>query len=107
MPDLSVKYGDAKTLVFDLDRNLTGVASVTVHIAETIGGVLAVSRAGVITDVTSGIVQFSLLVGDYGVGKLEAGKLYYVEVETLPGPLTHPDIHGKPYLVLSVLQALG
>lgn len=107
MPDLSVKYGDTKTLVFDLDRNLTGVASATVHIAETIGGTLAVSRAAAITDVTNGIVQLPLIVGDYGTGKLEANKLYYVEVETLPGPLTHPDVHAKPFLVMSVLQALA
>lgn len=107
MPDVAVKRGDAKTLVFNLGRNLTGVASATVRIAETIGGVLAVNRAGVITDVPNGIVQLGLLTSDYGVGKLEAGKQYYIEVETLPGPLTHPDIAGKPYLIMVVLPDLG
>lgn len=107
MPDVSVKRGDAKTLVFNLGRNLAGVASATVRIAETIGGVLAVNRAGTITDVPNGVVQLGLLTSDYGVGKLEAGKQYYVEVETLPGPLTHPDVASKPYLIMQVLADLG
>jgi hypothetical protein len=107
MPDVAVKRGDAKTLVFDLGRDLAGVASATVRIAETIGGALAVSRAGVISDVPNGIVQLGLLTSDYAVGKLEAGKQYYMEVETLPGPLTHPDIAGQPYLILVVLADLG
>lgn len=107
MTDVAVKRGDAKTLVFNLGRNLAGVASATVRIAETIGGALAVNRAGVITDVPNGVVQLGLLVSDYGVGKLEAGKQYYVEVETLPGPLTHPDVASKPYLIMQVLADLG
>lgn len=107
MPDLAVKYGDAKTLVFDLDRNLTAVASARVRIAETIGGALAVDRDGSITDIPNGIVQLGLLTTDYGTNKLEAGKLYYIEVETLPGPLTHPDVYSKPYLIMQVLAQLG
>lgn len=107
MPDLSVKYGDTKTLVFNLGRDLTAVASATVHIAETIGGALAVNRAGSITDIPNGVVQLPLLAGDYGTNKLEAGKQYYVEVETLPGPLTHPDAYDKPYLIMVVLPQLA
>ena len=108
MPDVAVKRGDTKTLVFDLDRNLAGVASARVRIAETIGGALAVDRDGTITDVPNGIVQLGLLTSDYGAApKLQAGKQYYVEVETLPGPLTHPDVASKPYLIMVVLADLG
>jgi hypothetical protein len=47
-----------------------------------------------------------LATSDYGTtsAKLQAGKRYLVEIETSPGPLTHPD---TTYEILRVLQDLG
>lgn len=101
-----VKRGDAKTLRWNLGRDLTLVSTARVIIAPSPGATAAVDRNGVIdSPATAGIVSLGLVVGDYGVGKLEAGREYFVEIETLPGPLTHPDEAG--YERLHVLQDLG
>lgn len=105
MPD-SVKRGDAKTLKWKLGRDLTGAAA-RVIIASKAGAVPAVDRNGTITDAPGGIVSLALTAADYGVGKLEAGNVYLVEVETTPGPLTHPDGTSEPYETLTVLADLG
>lgn len=100
-----VKRGDAKTLRWQLGRDLTAVSTTRVIIAPQPGGTAAVDRAGTIdTPATAGIVSLTLAVGDYGAGKLIAGNEYFVEIETTPGPLTHPD---TGYEKLRVIQDLG
>jgi len=99
-----VKRGDAKTLRWDLGRDLTGI-SARVIVAPSPGATPAVDRSGVVdSPATAGIVSLTLATSDYGAGKLEAGRDYYVEIETSPGPLTHPDIGHE---TLRVLQDLG
>lgn len=101
-----VKRGDTKTLRWSLGRDLTGV-TVTVKMARTIGGTLAINRAGVVdAPATAGIVSLALLTTDYAAGKLEAGNVYLVEIETSPGPLTHPD-DDNAYETLLVRPDLG
>lgn len=103
-----VKRGDLKTLKWNLGRDLTGVTSARVIIATKAGAVPAVDRNGVVVSpATDGIVSLALTAADYGVGKLEAGNVYLVEVETTPGPLTHPDGTSQPYETLTVLADLG
>lgn len=100
-----VKRGDAKTLRWDLGRDLTAVSTARVIIAPEPGGTAAVDRNGAIdSPATAGIVSLTLAAGDYGAGKLVAGNEYVVEIETSPGPLTHPD---TGYEKLRVLQDLG
>ena len=102
MPD-SVKEGDAKTLRWNLGRDLTGVTEARVIIAVQPGVAPAVDRAGVIESPTAnGIVHLALTTDDYGTGKLQPG-VYYVEVETSPGPLTHPDDGYETLTVISDL----
>lgn len=100
-----VKRGDAKTLRWNLGRDLTGVSTARVVMAASVGATPVLDRNGVVdSPATAGIVSLTLVAGDYGAGKLEAGKSYRVEIETLPGPLTHPD---TTYETLVVLQDLG
>lgn len=101
-----VKRGDAKTLRWDLGRDLTAVSTARVIIAPQVGGTAAVDRNGVIdAPPTLGTVSLTLAAGDYGVGKLVARiDPYLVEIETSPGPLTHPDTSRQ---LLYVLQDLG
>jgi len=100
-----VKRGDAKTLRWNLDRDLTAVSTARVIISPSPGATPAVDRVGVIdSPATAGIVSLGLVAGDYAVNKLEAGNDYLVEIETSPGPLTHPD---TTYETLRVLQDLG
>lgn len=110
MTELSVKEGDSKRLVFDLDRDLTGVTAARVVIASEPGATPAVDRSGVIeTPVTGGLVSLTLAPADYGVGKLEAGKYYKLEIETTSpsGTLTHPDDFRTPFLVIHVVADLA
>jgi hypothetical protein len=108
----SVKRGDTKTLRWNLGRDLTGVSTARVIIKANPAATAAVDRAGVIdTPVTAGIVSLALVAGDYGPGKLEvtntpALPYYLVEIETTPGPLTHPD-DAHVYERLYVLQDLA
>jgi hypothetical protein len=102
----TVKRGDAKTLRWNLGRDLTAVSIARVIIAPSPGATPAVDRNGVIdAPPTAGIVSLALAAGDYAANKLVAGKDYYVEIETSPGPLTHPDT--GLYERLSVVQDLG
>lgn len=104
----SVKRGDTKTLKWDLGRDLTGVTTARVIISKAAGVTPAVDRSGVIVSpATGGIVTLALAAADYGAGKLEAGNVYLVEIETSPGPLTHPDGGAAPYATLTVLADLG
>lgn len=106
--DVSVKRGDAKLLRFELGRNLTGVSSVTLLLAERkTNGALLITRAGSIETAATGVVTFQLATDDYGTGKLVAGQSYRGEVETQPGPLTHPDGGQFPYINLAVLADLN
>jgi hypothetical protein len=101
----TVKRGDAKTLRWDLGRDLTGVSTARVIISPRIGATPAVDRDGVIdSPATAGIVSLALLVTDYGSTKLQAGQSYLVEIETMPGPLTHPEVD---YERLEVVADLG
>lgn len=104
---LSVKRGDAKVLRIGLQRDLTGVSSVRLFVAEKPGQTLVLDRAGVVVDEASGEVTFTLTADDYGEGKLEAGGAYIGEVQTLPGPLTHPDSATAPYIELDVVADLA
>lgn len=103
----SVKRGDTKTLKWDLGRDLSAVTAARVIIAAKVGSASVLDRNGVITDAVNGLVELALTVDDFGVGKLEAGTTYLVEIETQPGPLTHPDDVAKPYETLRVLADLG
>jgi hypothetical protein len=84
---------------------LTAVSTARVIVAETPGGTPVIDRNGVIdTPASAGIVSLTLATSDYGAAKLQVGPLYFVEIETSPGPLTHPD---GDYETLRVLQDLG
>lgn len=102
-----VKRGDLKTLRWNLGRDLTGVTTARVIIAAKAGDTPVVDRNGVIDDIPTGIVSLALTAADWGVGKLEAGNTYQVEIETSPGPLTHPDDPSRPYEQLHVIADLG
>lgn len=102
----TVKRGDAKTLRWDLGRDLTAVVTARVIVSESPGATPVVDRNGTIdSPATAGIVSLTLAAGDYAANKLVAGHDYYVEIETTPGPLTHPDT--GLYERLSVVQDLG
>ena len=104
MPD-SVKRGDAKTLTWNLGRDLTGVSDARVIISLSPGSTPAVDRNGVIdAPPTAGTVSLTLAPSDYAANKLVAGRKYLVEIETLPGPLTHPE---NGYETLEVTADLG
>lgn len=102
----TVKRGDAKTLRWDLGRDLTAVSTARVIISGDEGGTPVVDRNGTIdSPPTAGIVSLTLVAGDYGAGKLVVRtRPYLVEVETAPGPLTHPD---SGHELLYVAQDLG
>jgi len=100
-----VKRGDAKTIRWTLGRDLTGVSTARVIVATEPGATPVLDRTGVIdAPATAGIVSLTLATSDYGVGKLEATTTYLVEIETSPGPLTHPD---TTYETLTVIPDLG
>jgi hypothetical protein len=101
-----VKRGDTKTLRWNLGRDLTAVVTARVIIAPEPGATPVLDRAGNIeAPATAGIVALTLDVADYAPTKLVAGTQYLVEIETSPGPLTHPDSDG--YETLHVVQDLG
>ena len=102
----TVKRGDAKTLRWDLGRDLTAVVTARVLISADEGATPIVDRNGTIdAPPTAGIVSLALVAGDYGAGKLVARtNPYFVEVETAPGPLSHPD---NGHELLYVRQDLG
>jgi hypothetical protein len=104
----SVKRGDTKTLRWNLARDLTTVAAARVIIKPNAGAAAAIDRNGTIdAPVTAGIVSLVLATGDFAAGKLEVrDDPYLVEIETTPGPLTHPD-DGRKYELLYVWQDLG
>lgn len=100
-----VKRGDGKTLRWDLGRDLSAVTEARVIIARRAGQTPVVDRPGVIeSPAADGVVSLTLAPDDYGDGLLEAGRTYVVEVETEPGPLTHPD---SGYEKLKVVADLG
>jgi hypothetical protein len=101
----TVKRGDGKTLRWNLSRDLSGVSSARVIICRSVGASPVVDRAGnVDSPATAGVVSLALTPADYGTGLLEVGNVYLVEVETLPGPLTHPE---EGYGILRVVSDLG
>jgi len=104
----SVKRGDIKTLRWNLGRDLTGVSTARVLIKAHPTATAAIERNGTIdTPITAGIVSLALQAGDYAAGKLTPrSQPYLVEVETSPGPLTHPD-DDHQYERLYVTQDLG
>jgi hypothetical protein len=105
----TIKEGDARTLRWDLGRDLTGVTAARVIISVRAGDTPAIDRDGTIDDPpTTGIVSLTLGPDDYSTTKLSVhGRdhmTYQVEIETQPGPLTHPD---NGYETLTVLADLG
>jgi hypothetical protein len=87
-----VKRGDTKTLRWNLGRDLSGVTTAKVIIKSDPVASPAVERNGTIDDASGGIVSLPLATTDYGSGKLYVRPdPFLVEVETQPGPLTHPD----------------
>lgn len=104
----SVKRGDTKTLRWNLGRDLTGVSTARVVIKPHPTATAAIDRNGTIdTPVTAGIVSLPLLTTDYSPTKLyPRSQPFLVEIETMPGPLTHPD-EAHQHEHLYVLQDLG
>jgi hypothetical protein len=104
----TVKRGDAKTLQWNLGRDLSDVDTARVLIASHPGATAIIDRNAVIDDpATDGTIHVALAATDYGAGKLIArSQPYVVEIETLPGPLTHPD-DAHRYERLFVVQDLG
>lgn len=106
----TIKEGDARTLRWNLGRDLTGVDAARVIISVRPGVTPAINRAGTIEDpATDGIVSMAITGDDYAEHKLAvpAGRdkrEFQVEIETTPGPLTHPD---NGYETLTVLADLG
>lgn len=111
MADIDVKYGDAKTLRIDLERDLTAVDSARIVIARRAGQEAVVDRAGEIVTASGAaypsVVELRLSASDFGAGddKLQGGREYKLEVPTLTGDeeLTHPD---DGYLTLKVWRDL-
>lgn len=98
-----IKRGDLRTLRWNLERDLTGVSAARVVIADRRGAV-AVDRAGAIdAPATAGIVSLALQSGDWAAGKLAADTSYRVEIETSPGPVTHPDSGYEALVVVGDL----
>lgn len=95
----TVKRGDEKTLRWDLARDLADVTIARVIISRRPALTPVLNRNGEIEDAATGtptrrIVALTLTEDDYGVGKLEPGRTYLVEVETTSSDgtvLTHPD----------------
>lgn len=110
----SVKRGDAKTLKWNLGRDLSAATSARVIIAAAVGATPAIDRDGVIESPASdGIVSLELdPATDYAAGKLEltadgGRRQYLVEIEVQPGPLTHPDTVANAFGTLTVLPDLA
>lgn len=103
----SVKRGDTKTLRWNLARDLSG-ATARVIIKAHPTATAAVDRAGTVDNpATAGIVSLALQAADYSATKLyPRSDPFLVEVETTPGPLTHPD-DAHQYEHLYVGQDLG
>lgn len=98
-----IKRGDTVTLRWNLGRDLTGVTVARVIIAAEPGEVPVIDRSGVIdTPASDGVVSLGITTADYGVGLLEAGKRYLVEVEA--DGITHPD---QGYEQLKIIADLG
>lgn len=87
----NVKYGDARTLEWQLNADLTTATGVRVIISKPGKTPPIIDRAGSIVDAPTGIVSLTLSPADYGDGLLQAGMSLSVEVEVSPGPVTHPD----------------
>ena len=105
----TIKEGDARTLRWNLGRDLSGVTSARVIISVRPGDTPAVDREAEIDDPPEdGIISLTLGPDDYGSSALSVHGRdqmeYQVEVETEPGPLTHPD---DGYETLTVLADLG
>ena len=87
-----IKRGDAKTLRWNLGRDLSGVTTAKVVIKSDPVASPVVERNASIDDAVGGIVSLPLTTADYGTAKLHVRPdPFLVEVETQPGPLTHPD----------------
>jgi hypothetical protein len=103
----TIKVGDTKTLRWHLDRDLTGVDEARLHVADAVGGTLALDVAATIVEprTEDGEVTYTLTVDDYGDEGLNAGtngaRVYHVEIQTTDGAvvLTHPD-NGYETLVV-------
>jgi hypothetical protein len=104
----TAKRGDTKTLQWNLGRDLSSVTQARVIIKPTPTGTAAVDRNGtIVPPATNGIVSLALLTTDYAASKLyPRSDPFLVEVETSPGPLTHPD-DPHAYERLYILQDMG
>lgn len=108
----TVKRGDAKTLKWNLGRDLAGVTPRVIIREPAAGVAAAIDRPGAIQAPPSdGIVTLALVAGDYSPTKLRVTgspdlPYFVVEIETTPGPLTHPD-DASGYERIYVLQDLG
>lgn len=87
------KRGDAKTLRWNLGRSLAGVTTARVIISPHPGATPVIDRDGTIdAPASAGIVSLALTATDYATTKLyPRDDPFLVEIETEPGPLTHPD----------------
>jgi len=100
-----IKEGDAKTLRWNLARDLTAVSTARVIISAGPNSTPVLDRNGAIdAPASAGIVSLALVAGDYAANKLVGGNVYRVEIETSPGPLTHPE---GGYETLTVTADLG
>lgn len=107
----TVKRGDLKTLRWNLGRSLSGVTEAKVLIRAPGASSPLIARNGTVdAPASAGIVSLALVAGDWAGGMLAPtdpdGPIphYLVEIQTQPGPLTHPD---DGYERLYVDQDLG
>lgn len=98
MPHL-IKEGDVRTLVWNLGRDLTGVASAEVIISDQSYNAL-IQRSGSIIDIPGGLVGLALTTNDWNTGVLDKGEYEYLAEVKLPGPIRHPD-QGYERIIVS------
>lgn len=91
MAHQKTRFGDAKTLRWDLERDLTAVTEARVIIENAPAGNTVLDRVATITGAAAGEIELVLNPAtDYGPGKLQGGRWYVHKVVTTPGPITHP-----------------
>lgn len=103
----AVKFGNDKSLRWQLNRDPSTMSSIKVRFAKDAGDPAVVEKDAVAE--ADMVIRVDLVTADFGEGKLEIGD-YLVEVETTDAGgdvLTHPDDADRPHERLKVLATLG